>query len=154
MQEIRKDRNALIVTEVPYQVNKSTMVEKIADLIREKTIDGIADIRDESSREGVRVVIELKRDAEPEVVLNQLWRFSQLQSSFSVNNIALMRGRPEQLTLIDLLKAFVIFREEVITRRTKFRLRKARDRADVLVGFAIAVANIDEVIKLIRGSKN
>ncbi|MEO9168162.1 MAG: DNA gyrase subunit A [Aestuariivirga sp.] len=154
VQEIRKDRNALIVTEVPYQVNKSTMVEKIADLIREKTIEGIADIRDESSREGVRVVIELKRDAEPEVVLNQLWRFSQLQSSFSVNNIALMRGRPEQLTLIDLLKAFVIFREEVITRRTKFRLRKARDRAHVLVGLAIAVANIDEVIKLIRGSKD
>ncbi|HEY5363561.1 MAG TPA: DNA gyrase subunit A, partial [Aestuariivirga sp.] len=154
VQEIRKDRNALVVTEVPYQVNKSTMVEKIADLIREKTIEGIADIRDESSREGVRVVIELKRDAEPEVVLNQLWRFSPLQSSFSVNNIALMRGRPEQLTLIDLLKAFVTFREEVITRRTKFRLRKARDRAHVLVGLAIAVANIDEVIKLIRGSKD
>ncbi len=154
VQEIRKDRNALIVTEVPYQVNKSTMVEKIADLIRDKTIEGIADIRDESSREGVRVVIELKRDAEPEVVLNQLWRFSSLQSSFSVNNIALMRGRPEQLTLIDLLKAFVVFREEVITRRTKFRLRKARDRAHVLVGLAIAVANIDEVIKLIRGSKD
>ena len=133
VQEIRKDRNALIVTEVPYQVNKSTMVEKIADLIRDKIIEGIADIRDESSREGVRVVIELKRDAEPEVVLNQLWRFSSLQSSFSVNNIALMRGRPEQLTLIDLLKAFVVFREEVITRRTKFRLRKARDRAHVLV---------------------
>ncbi|MDP8996669.1 MAG: DNA gyrase subunit A [Pseudomonadota bacterium] len=154
VQEIRKDRNALIVTEVPYQVNKSTMVEKIADLIRDKTIEGIADIRDESSREGVRVVIELKRDAEPEVVLNQLWRFSSLQSSFSVNNIALMRGRPEQLTLIDLLKAFLVFREEVITRRTKFRLRKARDRAHVLVGLAIAVANIDEVIKLIRGSKD
>jgi DNA gyrase subunit A len=153
-QEIRKDRNALIVTEVPFQVNKSVMVEKIADLIREKTIEGISDIRDESSREGVRVVIELKRDAEPEVVLNQLWRFSSLQSSFSVNNIALMRGRPEQLTLIDLLKAFVTFREEVITRRTKFRLRKARDRAHVLVGLAIAVANIDEVIKLIRGSKD
>jgi len=153
-QEIRKDRNALIVTEVPFQVNKSVMVEKIADLIRDKTIEGISDIRDESSREGVRVVIELKRDAEPEVVLNQLWRFSSLQSSFSVNNIALMRGRPEQLTLIDLLKAFVTFREEVITRRTKFRLRKARDRAHVLVGLAIAVANIDEVIKLIRGSKD
>ncbi len=154
VQEIRKDRMALVVTEVPYQVNKSTMVEKIADLIREKVIDGISDIRDESSREGVRVVIELKRDSEPEVVLNQLWRFSQLQSSFSVNNIALLRGKPEQLNLIDLLKAFIGFREEVITRRTKFLLRKARDRAHVLVGLAIAVANIDEVIKLIRGSKD
>jgi len=142
------------VTEVPYQVNKSTMVEKIAELIREKTIEGISDIRDESSREGVRVVIELKRDAEPEVVLNQLWRYSSLQSSFSVNNIALMRGKPEQLTLIDLLKAFVAFREEVITRRTKFLLRKARDRAHVLVGLAIAVTNIDEVIRLIRASKD
>ena len=154
VQEIRKDRNALVVTEVPYQVNKSTMVEKIADLIREKTIEGISDIRDESSREGVRVVIELKRDAEPEVVLNQLWRFSQLQSTFSINNIALNRGRPEQLTLVDLLKAFITFREEVVTRRTKFLLRKARDRAHVLVGLAIAVANIDEIIKLIRASKD
>ena len=154
VQEIRKDRMALVVTEVPYQVNKSTMVEKIADLIRDKTIEGISDIRDESSREGVRVVIELKRDAEPEVVLNQLWRFSSLQSSFSVNNIALMRGRPEQLTLVDLLKAFIVFREEVVTRRTKFLLRKARDRAHVLVGLAIAVANIDEMIKLIRASKD
>ena len=154
VQEIRKDRNALIVTEVPYQVNKSTMVEKIADLIRDKTIEGISDIRDESSREGVRVVIELRRDAEADEVLNQLWRFSQLQSTFSVNNIALNRGRPEQLTLIELLKAFITFREEVVTRRTKFLLRKARDRAHVLVGLAIAVANIDEVIKLIRASKD
>ena len=153
-EEIRKDRMALIVTEIPYQVNKSVMIEKIADMVREKKIEGISDIRDESSREGMRVVIELKRDAEPDIVLNQLWRFSQLQSSFSVNNIALLRGRPEQLNLLDLLQAFVAFREEVITRRTKFLLKKARDRAHVLVGLAIAVANIDEVIRLIRASKD
>jgi DNA gyrase subunit A len=151
---IRKDRLALIVSEIPYQVTKSTMIEKIADMVRDKRIEGISDIRDESSREGMRVVIELKRDAEPEIVLNQLWRFSQLQSSFSVNNIALANGRPEQLTLIDLLKHFITFREEVITRRTKFLLRKARDRAHILVGLAIAVANIDEVIRLIRASKD
>ncbi len=151
---IRKDRLALIVTEIPYQITKSTMVEKIADMVREKRIEGISDIRDESSREGMRVVIELKRDAEPEIVLNQLWRFSQLQSTFSINNIALANGRPEQLTLIDLLKHFIAFREEVITRRTKFLLRKARDRAHILVGLAIAVANIDEVIRLIRASKD
>ena len=153
-EEIRKDRMALIVTEIPYQVNKSTMIEKIADMVRDKKIEGISDIRDESSREGMRVVIELKRDAEPEIVLNQLWKFSQLQSSFSINNIALANGRPEQLTLIDLLKHFIAFREEVITRRTKFLLRKARDRAHILVGLAIAVANIDEVIRLIRASKD
>ena len=154
VQEIRKDKMALIVTEVPYQVNKAHLVERIAELIRDKTIEGITDIRDESSREGVRVVIEIRRDVEPEVVLNQLWRFSSLQSSFSVNNIALSRGRPEQLTLHDLLREFLAFREDVITRRSKFRLRKARDRAHVLVGLAIAVTNIDEVIKLIRNSKD
>ena len=151
---IRKDRQALIVTEIPYQTNKSIMIEKMAELVRDKRIEGISDIRDESSREGMRVVIELKRDAEPEIVLNQLWRFSQLQSTFSVNNIALSRGRPEQLSLLDLLQVFISFREEVITRRTKFLLKKARDRAHVLVGLAIAVANIDEIIKLIRGSRD
>ncbi len=151
---IRKDRLALVVTEIPYQTNKSTMIEKIAEMVRDKKIEGISDIRDESSREGMRVVIELKRDAEPEIVLNQLWRFSQLQSSFSVNNIALSRGKPEQLTLLDLLTTFISFREEVITRRTKFLLKKARDRAHVLVGLAIAVANIDEVIRLIRASRD
>ncbi len=154
VEDIRKDRQALIVTEIPYQVNKSQMIEKIAELVREKRVEGISDIRDESSREGMRVVIELKRDAEPEIVLNQLWRFSAMQSTFSVNNIALLGGKPEQLNLLDLLKAFVSFREEVITRRTKFLLRKARDRAHVLVGLAIAVANIDEVIRLIRASKD
>ena len=151
---IRKDRLALIVTEIPYQTNKSVMIEKIAEMVRDKKIEGISDIRDESSREGMRVVIELKRDAEPEIVLNQLWRFSQLQSSFSVNNIALNRGKPEQLTLLDLLTTFISFREEVITRRTKFLLKKARDRTHVLVGLAIAVANIDEVIRLIRASRD
>jgi DNA gyrase subunit A len=154
VEDIRKDRQALIVTEIPYQVNKALMIERIAELVREKKIEGISDIRDESSREGMRVVIEIKRDAEPEIVLNQLWRFTALQSSFSVNNIALANGRPEQMTLMDLLTQFIAFREEVITRRTKFLLKKARDRAHVLVGLAIAVANIDEVIRLIRASKD
>jgi DNA gyrase subunit A len=154
VEDIRKDRQALIVTEIPYQVNKALMIERIAELVREKKIEGISDIRDESSREGMRVVIEIKRDAEPEIVLNQLWRFTALQSSFSVNNIALANGKPEQLTLMDLLTQFIAFREEVITRRTKFLLKKARDRAHVLVGLAIAVANIDEVIRLIRASKD
>ncbi len=154
VEELRKDKQALVVTEIPYQVNKALLVEKIAGLVRDKVVEGITDIRDESSREGMRVVIEIRRDAEPEVVLNQLWRFSALQSSFSVNNIALLRGKPEQLNLKDLLQAFISFREEVITKRTKFMLRKARDRAHVLVGLAIAVANIDEVIKLIRASKD
>ena len=154
VEEIRKDRRALIVTEIPYQVNKSVTIEKIAEMVRDKRIEGISDIRDESSREGMRIVIELKRDAEPDVVLNQLWRFSTLQSSFSINNIALNGGRPEQLNLIDLLKAFIAFRDEVVARRIKFLLNKARDRAHVLVGLAIAVANIDEIIRLIRASKD
>jgi DNA gyrase subunit A len=154
VEEIRKDREALIVTEIPYQVNKSLMIERIAEMVRDKRIEGISDIRDESSREGMRVVIEIKRDAVADVVLNQLYRFSQLQSTFSVNNIALTGGRPEQLNLKDLLQAFISFREEVVTRRTKFLLTKARDRAHILVGLAIAVANIDDVIALIRRSKD
>ena len=154
VEEIRKDREALIVTEIPYQVNKSLMIERIAEMVRDKKIEGISDIRDESSREGMRVVIEIKRDAVADVVLNQLYRFSQLQSTFSVNNIALTGGRPEQLNLKDLLQAFITFREDVVTRRTKFLLTKARDRAHILVGLAIAVANIDEVIALIRRSKD
>lgn len=148
--EIRKDRNAIIVTEIPYQVNKSVMIERIADLVREKKIEGIADIRDESNREGIRVVIELKRDAAPDVVLNQLYRHSQLQTSFGVNMLALNSGRPQQMTLRNVLTIFIDFREEVITRRTKFELNKARDRAHILVGLAIAVANIDEIVALIR----
>jgi DNA gyrase subunit A len=153
-EELRKDREALVVTEIPYQVNKALMIERIAEMVRDKKIEGISDIRDESSRQGMRVVIEIKRDAMADVVLNQLYRFSQLQSTFSVNNIALTGGRPEQLNLKDLLQAFISFREEVVTRRTKFLLNKSRDRAHILVGLAIAVANIDEVIKLIRRSKD
>ena len=149
---VRREREAIIVSEVPYQVNKATMIEKIAELVREKRIEGIADIRDESDRDGVRVVIEMKRDAVPDVVLNQLYRFTPLQTSFGVNMVALNGGRPEQLALKDILSSFVAFREEVVSRRTKFLLNKARERAHVLVGLAIAVANIDEVIALIRAA--
>ncbi|MEP1930344.1 MAG: DNA gyrase subunit A [Roseibium sp.] len=151
-EEIRKDRWALIVTEIPYQVNKSSMIEKIAELVRDKRVEGISDIRDESDRTGMRVVIELKRDAVPDVVLNQLYRFSQLQTSFGANMVALNGGKPEQMNISDMLRAFVAFREEVVQRRTRFLLKKARDRAHILVGLGIAVANIDEVIKLIRSA--
>ncbi|WP_394704181.1 DNA gyrase subunit A [uncultured Cohaesibacter sp.] len=150
VEEIRKDRMALIVHEIPYQVNKATMIEKIAEAVRDKRIEGISDIRDESDRQGMRVVIELKRDAVPDVVLNQLYRFSQLQTSFGCNMVALNGGKPELMNLRDILVAFNAFREEVVSRRTKFLLNKARDRAHVLVGLAIAVANIDEVIRTIR----
>jgi DNA gyrase subunit A len=147
---VRRDREALIVTAIPYQVNKRVLIEKIADLVREKRIEGIADLWDESNREGMRIVIELKRDAMSDVVLNQLWRFSDLQTNFGANMIALNGGRPEQLNLRDFISAFTSFREEVVTRRTKHLLTKARARAHVLVGLAIAVANIDEVISLVR----
>ncbi len=148
----RRDREALVVTEVPYQVNKASMVEKIADLVRDKRIEGIADLRDESDRTGVRVVIELKRDAVAEVVLNQLYRFTPLQTSFGVNMLALNGGRPQQLNLKEILQSFIAFREDVVSRRTKFLLKKARERAHILVGLALAVANIDEVIALIRAA--
>ena len=154
IEEIRKDRQAIIVTEIPYQVNKSSMIKKIADLVREKRIEGIAHMQDESDRTGMRVVIELKRDAVPDVVLNQLFRYSQLQQNFSSNMLALNGGRPEQLNVRQMLEAFLAFREDVIARRTKFDLAKARNRAHILVGLATAVANIDEVIKIIRGSAN
>ncbi|MBS0535414.1 MAG: DNA gyrase subunit A [Proteobacteria bacterium] len=153
-EQFGKDREAIIISEIPYQVNKATMVERIAELVRDKKIEGISDLRDESDRDGYRVVIELKRDAEREVVLNQLYRFTPLQTSFGVNMVALDGGRPLLMTLKDMLTAFVAFREEVVSRRTKFLLGKARDRAHILVGLAIAVANIDEVIKLIRASKD
>jgi DNA gyrase subunit A len=153
-EEIRKDREAIVVTEIPYQVNKAMMIERIAELVREKKIEGISDIRDESDRQGMRVVFEIKRDSMPEIVLNQLWRFTPLQSTFGVNNVCLTGGRPELMNLKDLLQAFIAFREEVVTRRTKFLLTKARDRAHILVGLAIAVANIDDVIALIRNSKD
>jgi len=149
---IRKEREAIIITEIPYQVNKATMVERIAELVKEKKIEGIADLRDESDREGYRVVVELKRDAVPEVVLNQLYRFTPLQTTFGVNMVALDSGRPKTMNLKDLLTIFVSFREQVVTRRTKFLLGKARDRAHILVGLAIAVANIDEIIRVIRTS--
>jgi DNA gyrase subunit A len=152
IETLRKDREAIIVTEIPYQVNKASLVERIADLVREKKIEGVSDLRDESDRDGMRIVIELRREAVADVVLNQLWRHTALQSSFPVNMIALNGGRPELLTLHDVLRAFVDFREIVVTRRTKFRLTKARDTAHLQVGLAIAVANIDEVIHLIRTS--
>jgi DNA gyrase subunit A len=152
VEEIRKDREAIIVTELPYQVNKAVLTERIAELVRDKRVEGISDIRDESDRSGMRLVIELKRDASSEVVLNQLYRFSNLQQSFGVNMLALNDGRPIQMNLKELLAAFVNFREEVVTRRTKFDLSKARDRGHILVGLAVAVANIDDVIKLIRGA--
>lgn len=152
IEEIRKDRDAIIVTEIPYQVNKATMIERIAELVREKRLEGIAEIRDESSREGMRVVFEIKRDAQAEVVLNNLYRMTSLQTSFGANMVALNGGKPALMNLLDLLTAFVAFREDVVSRRTKFLLRKARDRAHVLVGLAIAVANIDEIIHTIRTS--
>ena len=151
---VRKDREAIVVTEIPYQVNKSRMMERIAELVQDKRVEGISDLRDESNRDGVRVVIELKRDAAGEVVLNQLFRFSSLQTSFGVNMLALRAGRPELLNLKQIIAAFVEFREEVITRRTKYELARARDRAHLLVGLAIAVANIDAIIALIRRSKD
>jgi DNA gyrase subunit A len=151
-EEIRKDREAIIVTAIPYQVCKKTLIEKIAADVREKKIEGISDIWDETSREGMRIVIELKRDAIADVVLNQLWRHSDLQTTFGANMLAINGGRPEQLNLKDIVSAFTAFREEVVSRRTKHLLAKSRDRAHVLVGLAVAVANIDEMIRLIRSA--
>jgi len=152
IEEIRKDRDAIVVTEIPYMVNKALLQERIAELVRDKRVEGIADIRDESDRHGMRVVIELKRDASGDVVLNQLYRYSQLQTTFGVNMLALNEGRPLQMNLKELVAAFVGFREEVVTKRSKFELAKARDRGHILVGLAVAVANIDEVIRLIRAA--
>jgi len=153
-EEVRSGREAIIVHEMPYQVNKARLLERIGELVRDKQIEGIADLRDESDRDGVRVVIELKKDAHGEVVLNQLFKFTPLQTSFGCNMLALDMGRPRTFTLRDFVKAFVRFREEVITRRTIFELGKARDRAHVLAGLAVAVANIDEIIALIRRSSD
>ncbi len=152
IEELPKDRSAIIFTEIPYQVNKSRLAARIGELAREKTIEGISDIRDESNREGVRLVIEVRRDAMPEVVLNQLYRYTALQTSFGVNMLAIDNGRPGMMTIKEIITAFVRFREEVITRRTIFELGKARERAHILAGLAIAVANIDEVIRLIRAA--
>ncbi len=152
IEEGRGDRRSIVLTEIPYQVGKSGLVEKIAEAAKDKRIEGVSDIRDESNREGVRIVIDLKRDATPDVVLNQLWRHTPAQSSFPANMLAIRGGRPEVLTLRDIIEAFVRFREEVITRRTKFELNKARDRAHILLGLVVAVTNLDEVVKIIRGS--
>ncbi|HKX91678.1 MAG TPA: DNA gyrase subunit A [Sphingomicrobium sp.] len=152
VEEGRGDRRSIVLTEIPYQVGKSGLVEKIAEAAKDKRIEGVSDIRDESSRQGVRIVIDLKRDATPDVVLNQLWRHTPAQSSFPANMLAIRGGRPETLTLRDFIEAFIRFREEVITRRSKFELLKARERAHILLGLVVAVTNLDEVVKLIRGS--
>src|SRR6185312_4258016 len=152
VEEGRGDRRSIVLTEIPYQVGKSGLVEKIAEAAKDKRIEGVSDIRDESNRQGVRIIIDLKRDATPEVVLNQLWRHTPAQSSFPANMLAIRGGRPETLTLRDFIDAFVKFREEVITRRSKFELLKARERAHILLGLVVAVTNLDEVVKLIRGS--
>ncbi len=152
IEEVRKDRFAIIIDEVPYQVNKARMIEIIAEMVRDKKIEGISNVADESDRIGVRVVIELKRDATPDVVLNQLYRFTPMQTSFGCNMLALNGGRPEQLTLRDFLTHFITFREEVVARRTAFELRKARERSHILCGLAVAVSNVDEVVRTIRAS--
>ncbi|MFL6844820.1 MAG: DNA gyrase subunit A [Allosphingosinicella sp.] len=152
IEEGRGDRRSIVLTSIPYQVGKNGLVEKIAEAAKDKRIEGVSDIRDESNREGVRVVIDLKRDATPDVVLNQLWRHTPAQSSFPANMLAIRGGRPETLNLRDIVESFVRFREEVITRRTKFELAKARDRAHILLGLVIAVTNMDEVVRIIRGS--
>ncbi len=152
IEEIKKDKTAIIVSEIPYQVNKAQMIVRIAELVKDKVIEGISDLRDESDRQGVRVVIELKRDAHPEVVLNQLYKYTPLQTSFGMNMLALNNGRPELMSLKTILEAFIQFREEVVRRRTVFQLNKARDRAHVLVGLAIAVANLDKVIEMIKSA--
>jgi len=154
IEQVRKEREAIVITAIPYQVNKAVLVERIAELVRDKRIEGVADLRDESDRQGMRVVVELKRDASADVVLNQLYRFTPLQTSFGVNMLALNRGRPELMGLREMLQAFVDFREEVVLRRTRHELSRSRDRGHVLVGLAIAVANIDDFIQIIRSSKD
>jgi DNA gyrase subunit A len=154
IEELSGGKSAIIITEIPYQVNKARLVERIAELVREKKVEGISDLRDESDKSGVRVVVEVKRDAVPDVVLNQLFTYTPLQTSFGVNMLALDQGRPRVMNLKDVLDAFLLFREEVISRRTQFLLSKVRDRAHVLIGLAIAVANIDEIIAVIRAAKD
>ena len=154
IEETRGDRRSIVLTSIPYQVGKSNLVEKIAEAAKDKRIEGISDIRDESNREGVRVVVDLKRDASPEVVLNQIWRNTPAQSNFAANMLAIRGGRPEILSLRDIIQAFIQFREQVITRRTKYELNKARDRAHILLGLVVAVSNLDEVVAMIRSSSN
>ncbi len=153
-EEIRKDRQAIVITEIPYQVNKSKLIERIAEIVNEKIIEGISDLRDESNREGIRIVIELKKDAIPDVVLNQLYKYTQVQTSFSVNMLALINGRPKLMGLQEVIGHFVTFRKEVVVRRTRFELKKARNQAHILIGLAIAISSIDEVINLIKTSSD
>ena len=152
VEEGRGDKRSLVLTEIPYQQGKNALVEKIAEAVKDKRIEGVSDLRDESNREGVRIVMELKRDATPEVVLNQVYRHTPAQQSFSINMLAIRGGRPELMGLKDIIQAFVQFREEVITRRSKFELAKARERAHLLIGLVIAVANLDEVVRIIRAA--
>lgn len=154
IEEIRKDRTGIVITEIPYQVNKAQMIERIAEVVKQKTIEGISDIRDESDKDGVRVVVELKREAVPDVVLAQLYKFTPLQTSFGVNCLALDHGQPRMMTLYDIVRCFIQFREEVVTRRTKFELNKAREKAHLLVGLAVSVANIDEIVELIKKAQD
>jgi DNA gyrase subunit A len=154
IEEIRKDRDAIVITEIPYQVNKARLLERIAEVVRDKLVEGIAELRDESDRDGVRMVIELKRDAAPDIVLNQLFRHTPLQTSFGVNMLAIDRGRPALMNLREIIQAFIGFRLEVIERRAGYELGKARERAHVLTGLAVAVANIDEIIRLIRAARD
>jgi DNA gyrase subunit A len=151
-EDIKDRKQAIIIDEMPYQVNKARLVERIAELVREKKIEGISDLRDESDKQGIRVVIELKKDAYADVILNQLYSYTQLQTSFGVNMLALDRGQPKLMNLPEVIAAFVKFREEVVTRRTLYLLNKAKDKAHVLIGLSVAVKNIDEVIALIRSS--
>ena len=153
-EDIVNGRKAVVITEIPYQVNKSRMIERIAEIANDKTVEGISDLRDESDRQGLRVVVELKKDSEPEVVLAQLFRYTPLQTTFGVNMLALNGGQPELLDIKRIISAFVEFREEVITRRTIYELSKARDRAHVLVGLAVAIANLDDAISIIRSAKD
>ena len=150
----RAKREAIIVTEIPYQVNKARLLEKIAELAREKKIEGISDLRDESDRQGMRIVIELKRGEVPEVVLNNLYKHTQLQTSFGIIMLAIVGGRPRVLTLLDVIEHFVEFRREVVHRRTDFALRKARARSHILEGLRVALDHLDAVIALIRGARN
>ena len=154
IEQAKNGRERLVITSIPYQVNKASMIEKIAEQVREKKVEGISHVQDESDRNGVRVVVELKRDATPDVVLNQLYRFTPMQTSFGCNMLALNGGRPEQLTLRSFLTNFIDFREIVVARRTAFELRKARERSHILCGLAVAVTNVDEVVATIRSSSD
>lgn len=154
VEEIKKDRQAIVITEIPYQVNKSKLIERIAEIVNDKTLEGISDLRDESNREGIRIVIELKKDVIPDVILNQLYKYTQVQTSFGVNMLALINGRPKLMGLKEIISHFVTFRKEIVVRRTRFELKKSRNQAHILIGLAVAVTNIDKVIALIKTSKD